>query len=607
MNIILSEDKDLTSPILLNKQKSLVITNKLKVSKNTLKLNKLDYIILKANMQNEYNEQIIYPETLKLPFNNISYYGTKKEKLGAGTYGNVYKYINSNNSYAIKFEKHDINEGLNSSFITEITSLVYLGKHPNIVPLLDVTLPNVGQVMELSTGDLKSFDSGLDANIFVSSDLLKNIIYQMVQGVAYIHMLDILHRDIKPQNILVGKFDDNSIRVMLADFGVARNLICSPIKQYKLPAFTLWYRPPEILDDIKEYSFSADIWALGCVIYELIHKKPLFPGDDESSMLELINKKKFTIDDTFGDTDLFNLLINTLQTSPEKRPTALEMLNSPYLLSYKQTFESGPSKSPIPIIDIKCNIKDRLMAKIHPKMEQNKITYPMRSQLIEWIFEVQVKFKLRLNTVFLTIFILDLYLSKKQTNVQKFQLLGCSALLIASKLYEIYGLFISDLKFIADNSFTNNEMRECEIDILQTINFDFITATSYQCLYNISNQQIRNATGQEISKEESDTVKISNGLLVLSSVTPLATLHSSLDIATACLEFSEVFLKEKQSLSETSTKIGQYLLTAKIDRPTMLKIFKRISGIDFSQRMIKDGLTVTPSPLPLLTLLPPPI
>jgi len=199
--------------------------------------------------------------------NNDKY--TKLEKLGEGTYGVVYKckYRDTQDLVALKkirLENED--EGIPSTAIREISILKQL-RHPNIVSLIDLEHGDkkLHLIFEYLDFDLKKYLDQLNGP--VNPQLVKSYLYQMLDGIAYCHSKRILHRDLKPQNLLIDKFG----KIKLADFGLAR-AFGIPIKTLTHEILTLWYRAPEILLGQKEYSTPVDIWSVGCIFYEMAHK-----------------------------------------------------------------------------------------------------------------------------------------------------------------------------------------------------------------------------------------------------------------------------------------------------------------------------------------------
>uniref|UniRef100_A0A0A9X0A7 cyclin-dependent kinase n=1 Tax=Lygus hesperus TaxID=30085 RepID=A0A0A9X0A7_LYGHE len=110
--------------------------------------------------------------------------------------------------------------------------------------------------------------------------LVKSYMQQLMSALEYCHSEYILHRDLKPQNLLI----DAHGHIKLADFGLARHFGI-PVRGYTHEVITLWYRAPEILLGTKVYTSSVDIWSLGCIMSELITLRPLFPGDSEIDQL----------------------------------------------------------------------------------------------------------------------------------------------------------------------------------------------------------------------------------------------------------------------------------------------------------------------------------
>ena len=107
-------------------------------------------------------------------------------------------------------------------------------------------------------------------------ETVKSFTYQILQGTAYCHAHRVMHRDLKPQNLLI----DTKGNIKLADFGLAR-AFGLPVKTYTHEVVTLWYRAPEILLGQKQYSTPVDIWSIGCIFAEMAQRRALFAGDSE--------------------------------------------------------------------------------------------------------------------------------------------------------------------------------------------------------------------------------------------------------------------------------------------------------------------------------------
>lgn len=198
----------------------------------------------------------------------------KLEALGEGSYATVYKGISSitGTVVALKEITRSEEEGTPFTAIREASLLKEL-KHANIVVLHDIihtkrmlTLvfeyvsTDLGQYMELQQNGLKP-------------KVVKLFLFQLLRGLHYCHNKKILHRDLKPQNILINEKGE----LKLADFGLARAKSV-PTHSYSNEVVTLWYRPPDVLLGSTDYSTSLDIWGVGCIFAEMISGIPLFPG-----------------------------------------------------------------------------------------------------------------------------------------------------------------------------------------------------------------------------------------------------------------------------------------------------------------------------------------
>ena len=136
-------------------------------------------------------------------------------------------------------------------------------------------------IFEYAEHDLKKY---INANKSTITPLhVKNLMFQLINGVNYCHSRRVIHRDLKPQNLLVDKhgtiMHDTGV-LKLADFGLAR-AFGIPIKTLTHEIETLWYRAPEVLLGQRQYSLGVDIWAVGCIFAELVERRPLFNGENE--------------------------------------------------------------------------------------------------------------------------------------------------------------------------------------------------------------------------------------------------------------------------------------------------------------------------------------
>merc|ERR1712029_900333 len=201
-----------------------------------------------------------------------------------GTYGVVYKAIDKLTQQMVALKKivlENDDEGVPSTALREISLLKELD-HPNIVSLLDVIHDEnkLFMVFEYLDKDLKKHMDDSKAQDGLAPHLVRSYMHQLLQGIAYCHSHQVLHRDLKPQNLLI----DNKGIVKLADFGLAR-MVELPFRNYTHEVITQWYRPPEILLGQKTYNLGADIWGLGCIFAEMITLRALFPGDSEIDQL----------------------------------------------------------------------------------------------------------------------------------------------------------------------------------------------------------------------------------------------------------------------------------------------------------------------------------
>ncbi|VDN94441.1 unnamed protein product [Brugia pahangi] len=202
------------------------------------------------------------------------------EKIGEGTYGVVYKGIDKRSGKMVAMKKirlENEDEGVPATAIREISLLREL-THPNIVALEEIILEEnrLYLIFEFLYMDLKKYIDTVPDSELMNKELQKSYLYQILQAICFCHQRRVLHRDLKPQNLLV----DQNGAIKLADFGLAR-AIGIPIRAYTHEIVTLWYRAPEVLLGATRYSMGVDIWSIGCIAAEMATKVPLFQGDSE--------------------------------------------------------------------------------------------------------------------------------------------------------------------------------------------------------------------------------------------------------------------------------------------------------------------------------------
>jgi len=295
----------------------------------------------------------------------------KLAKLGEGTYGIVYKAKDLTNDeiVAIKKVKTDNNsEGLPSTAMREISLLKELS-HPNVIRLKDADIDSNSKlfmIFEYAECDLKKFLNRQKK--VLPQEMIKSFLYQMLSGLCYCHSHRVIHRDLKPQNVLI---DRNGI-LKLGDFGLAR-AFGFPIVPLTHEVVTLWYRAPEILLGQSTYSLPVDMWSMGCIFAEMAQGKALFMGDSEIGQLFKIFRVLGTPNETVWpgvsllkdykktfpnwkpqllgqvipnlDSLGIDLLAKMIMLVPEKRITAKAALMHPYLAGVDE-------KSSLAIINI---------------------------------------------------------------------------------------------------------------------------------------------------------------------------------------------------------------------------------------------------------------
>ncbi|XP_077100422.1 serine/threonine-protein kinase MAK isoform X13 [Siphateles boraxobius] len=202
---------------------------------------------------------------------------TTFKQLGDGTYGSVLmgKSNESGELVAIKRMKRKFYSWEECMNLREVKSLKKLN-HANVVKLKEVIRENdhLYFVFEYMKENLYQLMKDRENKMFTENEL-RNIMFQVLSGLAFVHKHGFFHRDMKPENLLCMGPE----LVKIADFGLAREIRSRP--PYTDYVSTRWYRAPEVLLRSPVYSSPIDIWAVGCIMAELYTLRPLFPGNSE--------------------------------------------------------------------------------------------------------------------------------------------------------------------------------------------------------------------------------------------------------------------------------------------------------------------------------------
>ncbi|XP_022367089.1 cyclin-dependent kinase 10 isoform X5 [Enhydra lutris kenyoni] len=249
----------------------------------------------------------------------------KLNRIGEGTYGIVYRARDTQTDEIVALKKVRMDkekDGVPISSLREITLLLRL-RHPNIVELKEVVVGNhlesIFLVMGYCEQDLASLLENMPTPF--SEAQVKCIVLQVLRGLQYLHQNFIIHRDLKVSNLLMT--DKGCVKT--ADFGLAR-AYGIPVKPMTPKVVTLWYRAPELLLGTTTQTTSIDMWAMGCILAELLAHKPLLPGTSEIHQVDLIVQLLGTPSENIWPVSAWPLLSPT----PLPRATARDGLESSY-------------------------------------------------------------------------------------------------------------------------------------------------------------------------------------------------------------------------------------------------------------------------------------
>lgn len=341
-----------------------------------------------------------------------------RDTLGSGAYGVVVSAMDVSNNEMVAIKK--IEKAFEHSTFTKRTLreliILRLLEHENVMLIKTIQLPlsrdefdEIYVVSELMETDLSSI---IKSPQVLSDEHCQFFLYQILRGMKYIHSAQILHRDLKPRNLLVNSNCD----LKICDFGLARPFIGDlKITSTQMTDYiaTRWYRAPELLLTYKKYTTAIDVWSIGCIFAELLLRKPLLPGNDSNHQLELIfdllgspsdediqgipytrsrdkvsrmtKRLKKPLENVLPSSNpqALDLLKRFLTFNPEKRITIDEALNHPYLAALHFP-EDEPTTKPVSLFDFEFERKPLNMRELKDLIYEEILLYHFTHKLEEY-------------------------------------------------------------------------------------------------------------------------------------------------------------------------------------------------------------------------------
>jgi serine/threonine protein kinase len=206
--------------------------------------------------------------------------------VGRGTYGTVFKVVSKASRQVRAVKENNVGkagDGFTRDAVREVALLKELS-HPNILSpsTAVISLSKMYLEFDYAEFDLSAVIRHFHRSGVVPLPVVKFVMRQLLQGIQYMHSKLIMHRDLKPDNILIVSSNSCPPVVKIADFGMARVFAEPPAPLYfDGTVCTIWYRAPELFLGSMNYTAAVDIWSAGCIFAELLAADAVFKGSED--------------------------------------------------------------------------------------------------------------------------------------------------------------------------------------------------------------------------------------------------------------------------------------------------------------------------------------
>ncbi len=376
-------------------------------------------------------------------------------QIGSGSYSYVFKAKNIKSGEDVAIKKYNrtneeiISSEMNYDSYREINLLKRLC-HPNIIPFQEACISNSKSnnlylVLDFAPETL--YDRIHERYTFSECESVRSALIQLLTGIEFIHSHGFIHRDLKPKNILF-----KGERLLIADFGQSKE-VTNPLNLTP-SVTTIWYRAPEVLLG-KKYTENIDIWSIGCILYEMIHRFVLFKGENDIDQLQIQFKRIGTPDDE----------------ACKKFPTysALnfqEDIENQYILESSICYSGRKTAEELLDYLEKTRKRKRKMELTHTDFWKETVTIKNAKNwkiITEWLFEVKEECKYHIETIILACRIFSFF----ENTVGKNDLQGYAivSFRLSILFFEKDFLISLEMTQLTNNSYTLDQFQTFEIEI----------------------------------------------------------------------------------------------------------------------------------------------